>query len=156
MVLGVGNLLYSDDGFGIVVVEKLLERYDFPEHVSVVDGGVLGVNLLGVISHAHHLIVVDTIKNNGRPGDIHCLRGDQIPSRILSKNSLHQVDLLEALTLCLALDHVPKTVILGPEPQDIETLRPELTPVLANVVNDVIERVLDELESLGAPVLLRP
>ncbi|MFH1156877.1 MAG: HyaD/HybD family hydrogenase maturation endopeptidase [Pseudomonadota bacterium] len=152
MVLGVGNLLYSDDGLGIRVVEALEERYAFPDNVTVVDGGVLGINLLGVISHAHHLIVVDTILNRGKPGDLHRLAGDQIPSRVLAKNSLHQVDLLEALTLCQALDHVPETVIVGAEPQDLITLNPELTPILSARVDAVVGMVIKELSSLGAEV----
>jgi hydrogenase maturation protease len=59
MILGVGCILYSDEGFGVRVVQEIQKRYAFPENVSVVDGGVLGVNLLGVISQPDHLIVVD-------------------------------------------------------------------------------------------------
>jgi hydrogenase maturation protease len=149
IILGVGNILFSDDGLGIRVVEKLLEDYRFPDRVTVVDGGVLGINLLGVISHAHHLIVVDTILNRGKPGDLHRLAGGDIPNRILAKNSLHQVDLIEALTLCQFLDHVPQTVIVGAEPMDMETLGTELTPTLAGQVENVVLMVLKELETLG-------
>lgn len=145
MVLGVGNILYSDDGFGIKVVEKLESEYNFPDNVTIVDGGVLGINLLGVISSADRLIVVDTILNRGNPGDIHRLEGDAIPNRILGKNSLHQVDLLEALSLCRLMGNVPKTVIIGVEPQDIETLNPELTPAIAQKVEHVVELILEEL-----------
>jgi hydrogenase maturation protease len=152
MVLGVGNILYSDDGFGIKVVEQLQNDYVFPDHVTIVDGGVLGVNLLGVISHAHKLIVVDTILNRSNPGDFHRLEGEEIPNRILGKNSMHQVDLLEALTLCRLMDNIPETIILGVEPQNIETLNPELTPVLAGKVDAMVERVLQELLTLGVPI----
>lgn len=152
MVLGVGNILYSDDGFGIKVVERLESDYSFPDHVTIVDGGVLGVNLLGVISGAERLIVVDTILNRGAPGDIHRLEGDAIPNRILGKNSMHQVDLLEALSLCRLIGNVPKTVIIGVEPQDIQTLNPELTPTTAQQVDIVVNLVLEELLHLGVDV----
>ena len=99
MILGIGCILFSDEGFGVRVVEKLQRLYEFPDNVLLVDGGVLGVNLLGVISNADHLIVVDAIRNKGKPGDLYRLAGDQIPQRIRAKNSLHQVDFLEALTL---------------------------------------------------------
>ncbi|MGD9026018.1 MAG: HyaD/HybD family hydrogenase maturation endopeptidase, partial [Desulfobacterales bacterium] len=115
MVLGIGCTLYSDEGFGVRVVEKMQREYQFPENVLLVDGGVLGINLLGVISKPQHLIVVDAIRNQGKPGDLYRLAGDAIPERIRAKNSLHQVDFLEALTLCQALDHVPETVIVGVE-----------------------------------------
>ena len=149
MVLGIGCILYSDEGFGVRVVEKMEKLYGFPENVMLVDGGVLGVNLLGVISKPKHLIVVDAIRNHGKPGDLYRLEGDAIPERIRAKNSLHQVDFLEALTLCQALDHVPQTVIVGVEPQDIETQSLDLTPAIQAQVDPVIEMVLAELDRLG-------
>lgn len=149
MILGVGNILFSDEGFGIRVVEALERRYSFPESVSVVDGGVLGVSLLGIMSAADQLIVVDVIRNKGVPGDLYRLAGDAIPERIRAKNSLHQIDFLEALTLCQAMDKVPETVILGVEPEDINTLSTELTATTENRMEDVIQMVLGELDRLG-------
>jgi len=155
MILGVGCILFSDEGFGVRVIEKIENRFDFPDNVSVVDGGVLGTNLLGVISMADHLIVVDVIRNHGEPGTLYRLSGDQIPKRIRAKNSIHQVDFLEALTLCTALDKVPETVIIGIEPQDIETLSIELTPVTKEKVEDMIRMVLVELDRLEVPYTKR-
>jgi hydrogenase maturation protease len=149
MVLGIGCILYTDEGFGVRVVEKMEKRFEFPDNVLLVDGGVLGINLLGVISKPDHLIVVDVIRNKGKPGDLYRLEGDQIPERIRAKNSLHQVDFLEALTLCQALEKVPKTVIIGVEPEDIETQGLELTPPIQAKVDPVIEMVLAELVRLG-------
>jgi hydrogenase maturation protease len=149
MILGIGSILFSDDGFGIQVAQRVGNEYEFPENVLVVDGGVLGINLLGVISKPKHLIVVDTMRNKGRPGDIYRIEGEAIPERIRAKNSLHQVDFLEALTLCQALDNVPKTVIIGVEPEDIQTLSLVLTPTLQARVETVIGMVLKELERLG-------
>jgi hydrogenase maturation protease len=149
MILGVGCILFSDEGFGVRVIETIQERYKFPDSVLVVDGGVLGVNLLGVISKPDHLIVVDAIRNKGKPGDLYRLAEDAIPARIRAKNSLHQVDFLEALTLCQALDKVPETVIVGVEPQDIDTMSTELTPTTRAKVDAVIDMVLTELDRLG-------
>lgn len=149
MILGVGNILFSDEGFGIRVVEKLQEIYQFEDNIQVIDGGVLGINLLGVISKPDHLIVVDAIRNRGKPGDLYRLESDAIPERIRAKNSLHQIDFLEALTLCQALDKVPRTVILGVEPEDIDTLSTELTPAIQSQVGPVIDQVLNEVKRLG-------
>jgi hydrogenase maturation protease len=151
IILGIGSTLHSDDGFGVRVIEEIRRRYVFPDNVSVVDGGVLGINLLGVVSRADDLIVVDAIRNKGKPGDLHRLAGKTIPERIRAKNSLHQVDFLEALTLCQVLDKVPETVILGVEPEDIETLSIELTPTTRAKVDSAIEMVLTELDRLGVP-----
>lgn len=155
MVLGVGNILFTDEGLGIRAIEKLMDRYEFPENVSIQDGGVLGINLLGIISEADYLIVVDAIKNGGPPGTLYRLEGDEIPKRILAKNSLHQVDLLEALTLCQILDKVPETVILGIEPKDIKTTGIELTAPIQERIESLIDMVLRELDGLGAKARLK-
>lgn len=150
-VLGIGNILLTDEGFGVRVIEKLYEEYAVPDNVAIVDGGVLGINLLGVIAEAQHLIVVDAVKNKQPPGTLYRLEKDELPERILLKNSLHQTDFLETLTLCQAIDKVPETtVVLGVEPEDIITHSVELTPVVAARVDDMIDRVIQELSRLGA------
>ncbi len=155
-VLGVGNLLYRDEGVGIKAAQVLEQRYRFPDNVVVVDGGVLGVHLMGVIAQADYLIVIDAVCNNGRPGDLHRLEGKQIPSRMLAKNSLHQVDLLEALTMCEAIDSRPETVIIGVEPEDMQTFGLDLTETVSGKIDDLVAMVLAELERLGAKVQKRP
>ena len=147
-ILGVGNLLFRDEGVGIRVLETLQERYEFADNVSLYDGGTLGLNLLGVISEADHLIVVDAIRNGGAPGTLYRLDREQIPQRVRAKNSLHQVDLLEALTLCQALEKVPDTVIVGVEPEDITSLSLDLTTPVRARLDDLIRMTLQELERL--------
>lgn len=149
LILGIGNILFSDEGFGIHVLYKLLGNYTFPPEVTLEDGGVLGLNLLGIISKADHLIVIDAIRHSGKPGDLYRLEKDEVPERIRAKNSLHQVDFLEALTLCQALEKVPDTVILGVEPKDIETLSTELTDVTQAQVDPMVAMVLAEMDRLG-------
>jgi hydrogenase maturation protease len=149
MILGVGCILYTDEGFGIRVVEKLMDEYEFPDNVSLVDGGVLGLNLLGVISEADFLIVVDAIRNKEAPGSLYRLEGNEIPERVRAKNSLHQVDFLEALTMCQALDKVPETVIVGVEPEDIDTLSIEMTSNIMEKVDPMIDMVLAEMDRLN-------
>jgi len=154
MVMGVGNILLTDEGFGIRVMQEMERRYEFAPNVSVVDGGVLGLSLLGVMAEADYLIVIDAVRNQGNPGDFYRLTGDAIPERVRAKNSLHQIDFLETLTLCQALDNVPETLILGAEPADTESLGVELTPTLQSRVEPMIEMVLEELKQLN--VSFRP
>jgi hydrogenase maturation protease len=150
-ILGIGNILLTDEGFGVRVIEKLFDDYVFPDNVSVVEGGVLGIHLLGTLSKADHLIVVDAVKNKQPPGTLYRLEKEELPERILMKNSLHQTDFLETLTLCQMIDKAPETiVVLGAEPEDIETHSVDLTPVVAARVDETVRRVLQELDRLGA------
>ena len=141
--------MFTDEGVGVRVAEALQDRYEFPDNVKVVDGGTLGMNLLGVVSGVDHLIVVDAVRNGGDPGTLYRLAGEEVPKRILAKNSLHQVDLLEALTCCQALDKVPETIILGVEPEDITTLGIDMTPTVRARIDDLIQAALKELVRLG-------
>ncbi len=149
IIMGVGNILFTDEGVGVRVAEALNQQYEFPENVRIVDGGVLGMNLLGTISQADVLIVVDAVRNGQPPGTLYRLEGEDIPKRVLAKNSLHQVDLLEALTFCQALDKSPETVIIGIEPEDIKTVGLEMTATVRNKLSAMVEMVIIELGHMG-------
>ncbi len=154
-IMGVGNILFTDEGVGVRVLEILNEQYEFPSNVSMVDGGVLGMNLLGTISEADHLIVIDAVRNGQAPGTLYRLEGEDIPKRVLAKNSLHQVDLLEALTFCQALGAPPRTLIIGVEPMDIKTVGLKLTPSVTDKMGTMVKMVLTELDRLGVAVTAR-
>jgi hydrogenase maturation protease len=149
-VLGVGNILLKDEGVGVRVVEHLDRHYEFDDPVQLVDGGVLGVGLMGVVSDSDVLIVVDAVQNRSRPGTLHRLAGDQVPRRVLAKQSMHQLDLPEVLALCAAIDRNPQVVVLGVEPEDISTMDLELTPTVAARLEELAGMVLTELDRLGA------
>ena len=148
--MGVGNLLFRDEGLGIHVIERLQAEFVFPEHVSLIDGGTLGLSLLGVVTAADDLIIVDAIRKGGEPGTLYRMEGDDVPYRVMAKNSLHQVDLLETMMLCRVLDQSPEIVIIGVEPADIESMGIELTPMIASKVEPIIAMILKELDHLGA------
>lgn len=149
-VLGVGNILLKDEGVGVRVVEHLAQGYTFGDNVHLVDGGVLGVGLMGVVADSDVLIIVDAVRNGQAPGTLYHLQGDQVPRRVLAKQSMHQLDLPEVLALCEVIDHSPETVVIGVEPKDITTMDIELTDTIAARLDDLVAMVLSELERRGA------
>jgi hydrogenase maturation protease len=154
-ILGVGNILLSDEGVGVRVIEQLDQRYEFPDNVRILDGGVLGVRLMGVIGSTDILIVVDAVKNQQPPGTLYRLADEEVPRRVLAKQSMHQLDLPEVLALCSAIDKNPRTVVVGVEPEDITSMNVELTPTIAAKVNDLLGMVLTELDRLGIAYTLK-
>ena len=150
IILGIGCTLFADQGFGVNLVQLLGERYTFPENVHLVDGGLVGVGMTGVIAQATHLIVVDAICNGGRPGDMYRFEGSGVLERLTCKNHVQQVEFLEALAHCQALDNPPRTVLLGIEPEDTEAVSCSLTPLLQAKTDEMVDRVLAELEALDA------
>jgi len=149
LIWGIGCPLIGDQGFGIHIIHTLDEMYDFGEGVELIDGGVVGVGLVGLIASADDLIVIDAVRNNGRPGDFYRWQGDEIFQRFRGQNQVQQVEFLEALAHCQALDHPPRVVMLGIEPDDTRRLSCELTSCLELGKQPMIRRVLAELDRLG-------
>ena len=155
-ILGVGNILLKDEGVGVRVIEHLDARYSFSENVQIVDGGVLGMRLMGIIGSTDVLIVVDAVCNRGAPGTLYRLADEQVPRRVLAKQSMHQLDLPEVLALSAAIDKNPQVVVVGVEPEDITTMDVELTPTIAAKVGEMVAMVLAELDALGVPYTAKP
>jgi len=155
VILGIGCTLYADQGFGVHVVQALENRYELPDTVQLIDGGLIGVALTGLIAGAGHLIAVDAICLKGRPGEIYRLEGRQILERLAVKNQIQQVEFLEALAHCQALDHPPQAILLAVEPQDTCTVACDLTPALAQALDPMIVRVMAELDRLGVQYQLK-
>ena len=150
-VIGLGNVLMADDGFGPYVVHKLHATYEFPEEVSVIDVGTPGLDLTPYVMHANKLIVVDTVRSDGAAGSIRLYRRDQIlrhaPQPRLGP---HDPGLKETL---LALDFNgtgPDEVLLVGVIPGVTTARPHLTEAVLAAVPHAVAEVFKELARLGA------
>lgn len=150
LILGVGNILFTDEGFGVRVAEELDQHYAFSPNVSLLDGGTLGLRLMGPIMEADYLIIVDIVLNEGQPGDVFRLLGTDLKKACAFTNSMHQTDLLDTLSRCSLIGTVPGDVILfGVEPADYETMSAGLSPVLEAKLPEVMDLVLKEVERAG-------
>lgn len=149
LVLGVGNILYADEGLGVRCIELLHASYSFSDNVTLLDGGTMGLLLMGPILDADVLIVADAVLGHGEPGSIYRLTAEDLPKRLDPGKSPHQADLLDTLIYCDLLDQRPPTVILGMEPADILTVTCDLTPLVARRLPDLARLVLREVEAAG-------
>ncbi len=150
IILGVGNILLTDEGVGVRVVEEMRRRYYFPENVRLVDGGTQGLWLMPTIQEADHLIVIDAVLGGGEPGTLYRLERADLPKGLRIKQSAHDSDLVEALNLCSLIDAEPKScVVIGIEPQVITEFSMELTGTVASRMDQIIDRVVVELTNLG-------
>ncbi len=147
VILGVGNLLLSDEGVGVHVANELM-KMDLPPEVSVVEGGTDGFGLIGIITEADRLIVVDAVKGGNTPGSIYHFDIDEIqdcPSGF--KSSLHQIGILEVISLLSLMGQKPYTTIIGVEPKSLE-MSMELSPEVKDKIPRIIELIWDELKHL--------
>ena len=150
LVLGVGNILFTDEGIGVNTVSKLEEIYTFSDNVTLMDGGTLGSKLIDPIMSCDFLIVVDAVLGGKEPGTIYRLTGDDMRKSMGFKNSLHDTDLVDTLLTCDLMGKRPETVVVGIEPVDFETLNTGVSPQLAARMDDIMRAVLQEITELGA------
>jgi hydrogenase maturation protease len=97
LVLGLGNILLKDEGFGVRVAEAVLDRYILPAGVEVIDGGTSAMDLLDAIAGCEHLIVADAVRASRPPASLVRLTGEQVPAYFRTKISPHQVGLSDVL-----------------------------------------------------------
>lgn len=153
LVLGVGNVLLTDEGVGVRVVHELMARFDFPSNVKLIDGGVLGLSLAGTMMEADQVIVIDAVRGGDEPGTLYRFSWEAKPEHIQYKDSLHQIDLMETMALLPLLGQPPRVVVLGVEFGDIDHWGLELTPRVEKAVEPLLALVLQELDGLGAPAV---
>ncbi len=156
LILGVGNVLFTDEGFGVRVAEELEQKYIFSPNVTVLDGGTLGLRLMGPIMEADYLIIVDIVLNEGKPGNVFRLLGKDLSKACAFTNSMHQTDLLDTLARCSLVGTVPDDVVLyGVEPVNYKDMSAALSPELEAKLPEVMDMVLKELETAGGTYTLR-
>jgi hydrogenase maturation protease len=149
LVLGIGNLVMSDDGVGVKVVQQLQREYCFPENVEIMDGGTLGLDLLPKLEGIDHLIVVDAVETGRKPGTCVRLAGEELPVALETKVSPHQMGLKDLLSVAQLLGHSPGDMVLvGVQPGSIE-MDTELTPEVEASLQVLVNNVLDELKKIG-------
>ncbi len=149
LVMGVGNILWTDEGLGVRTIEHLERTYDFSGNVTLYDGGTLGMRLMDPIMNSDLLIIVDAVLGDGQPGDIYRLTGDDLRKSLAFKNSMHQTDLVDTLIYCEIAGHRPEAVVIGVEPYDFQTMAVEVSPCIQARMPDIAARVLDEIAQAG-------
>jgi len=155
-VLGVGNVLMSDDGLGPYVVRLLDATYECPPGVEFVDAGTPGLDLAPYLLGADAVIFVDTVKAQGAPGEMRVYERDEIlkvPPQ--TRTGPHDPSLKEALLRVTAAGDGPERVLLiGVIPAFVAT-GVSLSPPIAAAADGVVQAVVDALQALGAAAIRR-
>ncbi|WP_457574405.1 HyaD/HybD family hydrogenase maturation endopeptidase [Desulfolithobacter sp.] len=149
-ILGIGNLLLRDEGFGVHFIEKLDKLYRVPDNVQLLDGGTAGIMLAPFIEDVDVLYVIDTVSIDDEPGSIHRFTDQDVRSgNIQTRMSPHQVGLLEILSLCELRGRAPEKVeMITVIPEDLST-GIGLSPRLAPRIDEVLDILITSLVSHG-------
>jgi hydrogenase maturation protease len=145
LVMGVGNLLLRDEGAGVHVAQRMMDM-DLPPEVRVVEGGTDGFGLINIILEADRMILVDAVRGGGAPGSIYRFDVEDCnPGPDVFRTSVHQVSILEVISLSGLIGKTPKTTIIGVEPKSLE-MGMELSPEVEAKIPRIIQMILEEIE----------
>jgi hydrogenase maturation protease len=122
LILGIGNILWADEGFGVRAVEAFHRLYDLPDDVVLLDGGTQGLYLVNYVQEADDLLVFDAIDYGLPPGTLKIVRDDEVPKFTGAKKmSLHQTGFQEVLSAADLLGGYPgRLTLIGCQPVDLE------------------------------------
>ncbi len=157
LVLGIGNLLWADEGFGVRTVERFNQLYHVPPEVRLMDGGTQGIYLVQYIMQARRLIIFDAIDYGLAPGSMKLVRDREVPCFMGAKKmSLHQTGFQETLATAELLGSYPQEILLiGVQPEELEDYGGGLTPTVEAQVERAIEVACETLADWGHEVVAR-
>lgn len=156
LVLGIGNLLWADEGFGVRCVEALHQRFEFPAHVQLVDGGTQGMYLLDFVCSSPRVLVFDAIDFKLAPGTLRVFRDAEVPVWADTKMSLHQATFQELLSLARLRDRFPeKITLVGVQPAELDDLGGSLSALVKPRVDEAVALAVAELAAWGVQVAPR-
>ena len=150
VVLGIGNILWADEGFGVRAVEAFNEAWKCPEDVLVLDGGTLGFYLSEYIESCSKIIIFDACEFNELPGTCKVLKKEDINPWLNTKMSAHQEGLNDLFAVAKLLGRYPdEIVVLGCQPGDLEDYGGSLTPEVSAAVPGMVEEAAKQLKEWG-------
>ena len=148
-ILGIGNIILRDEGFGVRVAEYLDKHYEFPESVQIVDGGTLGIELTQYVTGTEKLLVIDSINGGAEPGTTFRFHNDDVMEHFQDKLSAHEVGIQDVLGLLTVTGHkIPDVVVIGAQPYDVEA-GVELSDGMMELLPQMVEQALAELKNWG-------
>ncbi|MGZ5276188.1 MAG: HyaD/HybD family hydrogenase maturation endopeptidase [Caldimonas sp.] len=156
LVLGIGNVLWADEGFGVRAIEALHQRYALPPEVSLVDGGTQGMYLLDRVCAADRVLVLDAIDYGLEPGSLRVFRDDEVPVWSDTAMSLHQATFQELLSMARLQGRFPQRItLIGVQPEVLDDLGGSLSECVRARIDEAVDLAVAELAAWGVRAELR-
>lgn len=147
-IIGIGNLILKDEGFGIHFINRLRKSYLFEGDIRLIDGSTFGYGLLNDMMDLDRIIVVDALKADEKPGSIFRFANGDIPVNLMKKTA-HDVEFVDVVTMCALQGHNPDIVIFAVSPEDCTGVGMQMSPPLEKALESMESLVLKEIEPLG-------
>ncbi len=147
LVLGVGNLLWADEGFGVRCVEAFAERYEPRDDLVVADGGTQGLYLVDLLRDHDPVVIFDAVDFGDAPGTLKLVEDDDIPAFVgAHKLSLHQAGLQDVIACAKLLGGcASKMLLVGVQPVELEDYGGSLRPRVREMIPGALEEAVSYL-----------
>ena len=151
LILGIGNILWADEGFGIRTVETLHAQYEMPEGVRIMDGGTQGIFLLPLIRNAQRLLIFDAVDFGDPSATLRLIVGDDVPRFMGAKKmSMHQAGFQEVLSTAELAGELPEELALvGVQPELLDDYGGSLRPSVKQQIQPAIRLACEVLRDWG-------
>ena len=155
LVLGIGNILFGDEGIGVHLTNYIDEKYNFSGHqVDLVDGGTLAQRLIPIITEYDKVFVFDCVDvDEAEIGDVYFFDFTDVPECVSWQGSAHEVEMLQTLQMIEMMGDLPETKIIGVVPYVIgEDTTFHITEPVQKAAKLMEKILIDNLEKLGVKV----
>lgn len=154
LILGIGNVLWADEGFGIRAVEALNAGFMFPQTVRVMDGGTQGIFLLPWVRSASRLLIFDAVDFGRSPGSLELISGADVPRFMgIRKMSMHQAGFQEVLATAALSGELPQDIaLIGVQPELLDDYGGSLTAAVRGQIEPAVKLAIGVLEEWGLSV----
>ncbi len=151
LILGIGNILWADEGFGVRAVEEINRQYEFDNNVKLMDGGTQGIYLIQHVQECDLLIVFDAVDYGLKPGTMKLIHDEDVPKFMGAKKmSLHQTGFQEVLSTAELTGQIPKHIFLiGVQPVQLEDFGGSLRDEVKAQIQPAIQACLKHLEGFS-------
>lgn len=149
LIMGVGNILLRDEGFGVAAVNHLEKNYYWPENVRLQEGATQGLLLMSELEECALLVVLDVVLGGKEPGTVYLLENEDLSRSLSFQGSMHQTDLLQTLQVCELAGCRPQCLAFGLQPFDWRTMQVGLSPEAEAMLPVFAEKVVAELARRG-------
>jgi len=149
-VIGIGNTLRADDGIGILLLEKIIERKkEFSKNIDFIDGGTGGISILPIFSNYDIIVIVDAVHFGEKPGEFKWFKPNDVKSEKLPLEfTTHDNDFLKVIKLSKSISKKPKTFfIFGIQPADT-SMRKNLSKILKQNLNLILDNLIEKIKSI--------
>ena len=153
-LIGVGNVLFNDEGAGVYAVRYLEKNYDFLPRIDIIDGGTLGVRLSECFLEYEKVFLVDTVSIEDAPGSIYLLPAEELAGLGATRQTVHEVEVTQMLETCRLAGECAEVSIVGIIPEDIRSVAFGLSKVVEQRFPDLIGVILGLLEKEGVKASL--